>query len=49
MEIDDSQGFGLDVVLTGTLPGRNPAIARDLTDEAHVVCPFSQLADVRPV
>jgi len=28
MEIDDGQGIGLDVALTGTLPGGDPDIAR---------------------
>jgi Ohr subfamily peroxiredoxin len=41
---DDGQGFGLDVALTVALPGVDPAIARELVDQAHIVCPYSHLA-----
>jgi osmotically inducible protein OsmC len=34
-------GFGLDVTLTVTLPGVDPAVARQLVDAAHQVCPYS--------
>ncbi|QQP93103.1 organic hydroperoxide resistance protein (plasmid) [Skermanella sp. TT6] len=38
---DDGQGFGLDVALTITLPGIDAAVARELVEQAHVVCPYS--------
>ena len=38
---DDDQGFGLDVALAISLPGIDPVIARELVDQAHVVCPYS--------
>lgn len=38
---DDGQGFGLDVALTIALPGLDPAQARELVDQAHIVCPYS--------
>ncbi|CAH0187881.1 organic hydroperoxide resistance protein [Roseomonas sp. CECT 9278] len=38
---DDGQGFGLDVALTIALPGVDPAVARALVDQAHIVCPYS--------
>ena len=38
---DDGQGFGLDVALSIALPGVDPTIARELVDQAHVVCPYS--------
>ncbi|MFN4278200.1 MAG: organic hydroperoxide resistance protein [Ferrovibrio sp.] len=38
---DDGQGFGLDVALTVALPGVDAGIARELVDQAHVVCPYS--------
>lgn len=41
---DDGQGFGLDVALTVSLPGIEPSLARELTDQAHVVCPYSHAA-----
>ncbi|MEV4511886.1 organic hydroperoxide resistance protein [Dactylosporangium sp. NPDC049525] len=34
-------GFGLDVTLTVTLPDVDPAVARQLVDAAHQVCPYS--------
>jgi osmotically inducible protein OsmC len=41
---DDGQGFGLDVALTASLPGVDAATARELVDQAHVVCPYSHMA-----
>jgi Ohr subfamily peroxiredoxin len=41
---DDGQGFGLDVALTIALPGVDPEVARELVDQAHIVCPYSHLA-----
>lgn len=38
---DDGTGFGLDVALTITLPGIERALAEDLVQQAHVVCPYS--------
>ena len=38
---DDGQGFGLDVALTVALPGVEPGLARELVDQAHIVCPYS--------
>ncbi len=38
---DDGTGFGLDVALTIDLPGIDPALARELVDQAHIVCPYS--------
>src|ERR1041384_6372827 len=38
---DDGKGFGLDVELSIALPGVDAAVARELVDEAHVVCPYS--------
>lgn len=40
---DDGQGFGLDVALTIALPGVDPDVARELVEEAHVVCPYSDM------
>jgi osmotically inducible protein OsmC len=37
----DGQGFGFDVELTIALPGVEEDIARQLVDQAHVVCPYS--------
>ncbi|VVT25800.1 organic hydroperoxide resistance protein [Rhizobium sp. EC-SD404] len=37
----DEGGFGLDVVLTVSLPGVEDAVADDLIAKAHVVCPYS--------
>ncbi len=39
---DDGRGFGLDVALAVDLPGIDPAIAQELVDAAHVVCPYSE-------
>jgi osmotically inducible protein OsmC len=41
---DDGQGFGLDVALTASLPDVDPATARELVDQAHIVCPYSHMA-----
>jgi osmotically inducible protein OsmC len=38
---DDGQDFGLDVALTVALPGVDADTARQLVDQAHVVCPYS--------
>lgn len=38
---DDGKGFGLDVELSVALPGVESAVARELVDQAHVVCPYS--------
>ncbi len=38
---DDGQGFGLDVELTIALPGVDAATAREIVDQAHIVCPYS--------
>ncbi|RCS21743.1 organic hydroperoxide resistance protein [Phyllobacterium salinisoli] len=38
---DDGQGFGLDVALTIALPGIDPDMARELIEQAHIVCPYS--------
>ena len=38
---DDGQGFGLDVALTIALPGIDAALAQELVDQAHIVCPYS--------
>lgn len=40
---DDGEGFGLDVALTIALPGIEANIARELVDQAHIVCPYSHL------
>jgi len=41
---DDGEGFGLEVALTIALPGVDPETARELVDQAHIVCPYSHLA-----
>ncbi|SOD90622.1 organic hydroperoxide resistance protein [Caenispirillum bisanense] len=38
---DDGTGFGIDVDLTIALPGIEHAVAEDLVQKAHVVCPYS--------
>ena len=38
---EDDQGFGLDVALTIALPGVDAPLARELVDQAHIVCPYS--------
>jgi osmotically inducible protein OsmC len=38
---NDSGGYGLSVTLTVELPGIEPEKARELTDQAHQVCPYS--------
>lgn len=37
----DGKGFGLDVSLRIALPGLETDVARELVDEAHIVCPYS--------
>lgn len=39
---EDGTGFGLDVALSVSLPGLEAAVARDLVDRAHIVCPYSE-------
>jgi osmotically inducible protein OsmC len=34
-------GFGIEVELKISLPGMDPAKAKDLIDRAHIVCPYS--------
>jgi Ohr subfamily peroxiredoxin len=34
-------GFGIEVTLTVDIPGFDRAIAQDLVDKAHIVCPYS--------
>ena len=34
-------GFGIEVELEISLPGLDPAVAQDLIDRAHIVCPYS--------
>lgn len=34
-------GFGIEVDLVADIPGVDPALAQDLVDKAHVVCPYS--------
>lgn len=36
-----SQGFGIAVKMTINLPGLDRAVAQDLVDTAHQVCPYS--------
>ncbi len=38
---DDGKGFGLDVELKVSLPGIEPAVAKEIVDQAHIVCPYS--------
>jgi Ohr subfamily peroxiredoxin len=37
----DDHGFGLDVKIAADLPGVDPAVANDLIEGAHHVCPYS--------
>lgn len=37
----DGQGFGLDVALEIALPGIERAVAQEVMDQAHIVCPYS--------
>jgi lipoyl-dependent peroxiredoxin len=37
----DTGGFGLAVELEVTLPNVDPAVAQELADKAHQVCPYS--------
>jgi lipoyl-dependent peroxiredoxin len=41
---DDGQGFGLEVALSINLPGVDAEAARELVEQAHIVCPYSHLA-----
>lgn len=34
-------GFGIEVALTVSIPGVDRAVAQDLVDKAHIVCPYS--------
>ncbi len=38
---EDGGGFGLEVALDVNLPGVDKAVAKDIADKAHVVCPYS--------
>ena len=38
---DDGKGFGIEVELIIHVPGMDPAAVRDLVDQAHIVCPYS--------
>jgi lipoyl-dependent peroxiredoxin len=38
---DDGAGFGIEAVLTITIPGLDRATAESLVAQAHVVCPYS--------
>ncbi len=34
-------GFGIEATLEISLPGMDPAVALDLVEKAHIVCPYS--------
>lgn len=38
---DDGQGFGIEAVLTISVPGLDRATVEKLVEQAHVVCPYS--------
>lgn len=38
---DDEKGFGIEVELVIHVPGLDPATVKDLVDQAHIVCPYS--------
>jgi osmotically inducible protein OsmC len=38
---DDGGGFGITAALTITAPGVDKAVAEDLVQKAHIVCPYS--------
>jgi osmotically inducible protein OsmC len=38
---DDGKGFGLDVALAVSAPGIDKAVAQQLVEHAHGVCPYS--------
>ena len=38
---DDGAGFGITAALTITAPGLEKAVAEDLVQKAHIVCPYS--------
>jgi len=39
---DDGKGFSIDAALAIRLPGLDRAVAEDLVQRAHVVCPYSE-------
>lgn len=39
---DDGKGFGIEAALAIRLPGIDRAVAEDLVQRAHVVCPYSE-------
>ena len=41
---DDGAGFGLAIRLVTSLPGLSPAVANGLIQQAHIVCPYSDLS-----
>ena len=41
---DEGEGFELSVALHANMPGIDPDTARDLVEQAHAVCPYSNLA-----
>lgn len=41
---DDGKGFGLEIVLSVSIPGVDQDTAQALVDEADIVCPYSHLA-----
>ena len=38
---DDEKGFGIEVELVISVPGLDKETVRDLVDQAHIVCPYS--------
>jgi osmotically inducible protein OsmC len=38
---DDEKGFGIEVELIIHVPGMEAAAVRELVDQAHIVCPYS--------
>lgn len=38
---DDGKGFGIEVELIVHVPGMDAAEAKELVDQAHIVCPYS--------
>lgn len=40
---DDGKGFGLTIALEVDVPGVEKAVAEDLVQKAHIVCPYSDL------
>ena len=39
---DDGDGFGLTVAIEAEIPAVDEAIARDLLEQAHRLCPYSR-------